>query len=108
MPGYGRHYWAERTADNRRRSYPKFRGRHTADAVVIGGGLTGATAAYVLASAGMGVMLLEADRLADGTTAAGLGAILPQPDAMLRPVEAVSGRRVARTAWEIAQKSAAD
>jgi glycine/D-amino acid oxidase-like deaminating enzyme len=108
MPGYGSRYWAERTADNRRRSYPTFRGSHTADAVVIGGGLTGATAAYVLANAGMSVMLLEAERLADGSTAGGLGAILPQPDAMFRAVEAVAGRRVARPAWEIAQKSAAD
>lgn len=108
MPGYGRRYWAERTADNRRRSYPRFRGNHTADAVVIGGGLTGTTAAYVLANAGMHVMLLEAERVADGSTAGGLGAILPQPDAMFRAVETAAGRRVARTAWEIAQKSAAD
>jgi glycine/D-amino acid oxidase-like deaminating enzyme len=75
---------------------------------VIGGGLTGTTAAYVLANAGMRVMLLEAERVADGSTAGGLGAILPQPDATFRGVEAVAGRRVARTAWEIAQKSAAD
>jgi glycine/D-amino acid oxidase-like deaminating enzyme len=108
MPGYGHRYWAERTAENRRRSHPKFRGNHTADAVVIGGGLTGATAAYVLANAGMRVMLLEADRLAGGSTAGGIGAILPQPDATFRGVEATAGRRVARTAWEIAQKSAAD
>lgn len=108
MPGYGRRYWAERTADNRRRSYPKFRGSHTADAVVIGGGLTGTTAAYVLANAGMRVMLLEAERLAEGATAGGLGAILPQPDATFRGVESATGRRVARTAWEIARKSAVD
>jgi glycine/D-amino acid oxidase-like deaminating enzyme len=108
MPGYGRRYWAERTADNRRRSYPKFRGSHTADAVVIGGGLTGATAAYVLANAGMRVMVLEAERLAEGSTAGGLGAILPQPDATFRGVESATGRRVARTAWEIARKSAVD
>jgi glycine/D-amino acid oxidase-like deaminating enzyme len=108
MPGYGHRYWAERTADNRRRSYPKFRGNHAADAVVIGGGLTGTTVAYVLANAGMRVMLLEADRVAAGSTAGGLGAILPQPVAALRGVEAAAGRRVARTAWQIAQKSAAD
>ena len=108
MPGYGRRYWAERTADNRRRSYPKFRGSHTADAVVIGGGLTGTTAAYVLANAGMRVMLLEAERLAEGSTAGGLGAFLPQPDATFRGVESATGRRVARTAWEIARKSAVD
>ena len=85
MPGYGPRYWAERTADNRRRSHPKFRGSHTADAVVIGGGLTGATAAYVLANAAdCDVMLLEAERVADGSTAGSLGAIVPQPDATFR------------------------
>ena len=108
MPGYGRRYWAERTADNRRRSYPRFRGTHTADAVVIGGGLTGTTTAYVLANAGMHVMLLEAEQVAGGSTASGLGAILPQPDAAFRAVEGAAGLRVARSAWELAQKSAAD
>ena len=106
MPGYGKRYWAERTADNRRRAYPKFKGHHTADAVVIGGGLTGCACAYVLAGAGLDVILLEADRLAAGATAAGLGALLPQPDAWYRPVEQASGRRVARTAWEEAHRSA--
>jgi len=106
MPGYGARYWAERTADNRRRQYPKFRGHHTADAVIIGGGLTGCTAAFVLAGAGLDVVLLEADRLATGMTAAGVGAILPQPDAWYRAVEQASGLRVARTAWKEAHRSA--
>lgn len=106
MPGYGTRYWEERTADNRRRAYPKFKGQHTADAVVIGGGLTGATAAYVLANAGLDVILLESGRLATGSTAAGLGAILPQPDTTFRAVEAAHGKRVARAAWHEARRSA--
>ena len=105
MPGYGQRYWAERTADNRRRAYPKFKGQETADAVVIGGGLTGAAAAYALASAGLDVILLEAERLAAGSTAAGLGAAVPQPDALYRAVEQAAGRRVARTAWSEARRS---
>ena len=106
MPGYGSRYWSERTADNRRRSYPAFRGQHTADAVVIGGGLTGATAAYVLASAKLNVVLLEANRLAEGATAGSLGVILPEPDASFRSVESLAGRWAARTAWTDAQRSA--
>jgi len=106
MPGYGARYWAERTAANRRRSHPKFKGSATADAVVIGGGLTGATAAFVLASGGLNVTLLEAGRLAEGATAGALGAILPEPDASFRSVEAAAGRRVARGAWEEAQRGA--
>ena len=99
MPGYGARYWAERTSSHRRRSYPKLRGDHTADVVVIGGGLTGATAAYVLASGGLDVMLVEADRLAGGSTAGSLGVIVPEPDARFRDVEAINGRRVPRIVW---------
>lgn len=106
MPGYGRRYWAERTPINRRHGYPKFRGARTADAVVIGGGLTGCAAAYVLAGAGLDVILLEAERLAGGATSGGLGAILPAPDAAYRDVEAAAGRRAARTAWKEAHRSA--
>jgi outer membrane protein OmpA-like peptidoglycan-associated protein len=48
MPGYGARYWADRTPTSRRRSYPKFRGEHTAAAVVIGGGLTGAAVGHYM------------------------------------------------------------
>src|SRR3954471_16497358 len=53
MPGYGSRYWAERTGSARRRTFPKLKGEQTADVVVIGGGLTGCTAAYALAAAGL-------------------------------------------------------
>jgi len=102
------HYWADRTASNRRRAYPKYKGDGTADAVVIGGGLTGCASAYTLAAAGMKVVLLEADRLANAGTASGLGMIVPQPDATFRGVETARGRRVARLAWEGAQHGAVD
>jgi glycine/D-amino acid oxidase-like deaminating enzyme len=108
MPGYGSRYWEERTADNRRRSYPKFRGRHTADMVIIGGGLTGATAAYVLAAGGLDVVLLEGERLASGSTAGGVGAIVPEPSSSFRSVEAAVGKRDARNAWADTQKAAVD
>ena len=106
MPGYGARYWVERTPPGRRRTYPTFRGQHEADVVVIGGGLTGATCAYVLAAAGLDVVLVEAERLAGGTTGGGLGVIAPEPDAWFRSVEGLTGRRVARAAWKDARHSA--
>jgi glycine/D-amino acid oxidase-like deaminating enzyme len=105
MPGYQARYWAERTATSRRPSYPKFRGQDEADVVVIGGGLTGCTMAAVLAAGGLRVVLVEADRLASGGTAGSLGALLPQPDAGFRAVEAAAGRKVARLAWKEARRS---
>ena len=106
MPGYGARYWSDRTAENRRRAHSKFRGKHTADVVVIGGGLTGCAAAYGLASAGLDVVLLEADRLAAGATAGSLGAVLPQPDAVFADVDKAAGRKVARLAWKEAHRGA--
>jgi glycine/D-amino acid oxidase-like deaminating enzyme len=106
MPGYGARYWADRTADNRRRTYPRFRETDSAEVVIIGGGLTGCTAAYGLAVAGFKVVLLEAERLASGSTAGSIGAILPQPDAKYADVERAVGRRAARTAWKEARRSA--
>ena len=108
MPGYGARYWAERTPESRRKSYPTYRGEQTADVVVIGGGLTGATSAYVLAAAGLDVVVLEAARIAAGGTSAGLGVVLPEPDASLRGVASSAGRRVARLAWTEARRSALD
>jgi glycine/D-amino acid oxidase-like deaminating enzyme len=106
--GLGTEYWAERTAASRRPVHPPYRGQREADAVVIGGGLTGATAAYLFAAAGLRVVLLEAGRLASGSTAGSLGVIVPQPDASYPAVEAAVGRRAARTAWEIARRSSLD
>jgi gamma-glutamylputrescine oxidase len=108
MPGYGARFWAERTRDNRRRQYPKFKGKHTADAVVIGGGLTGCTIAYVLARGGLKVKVLEADRLAEGATAGSPGVIVPEPDAAFRAADELAGRRAARIVWEEAKKGAVD
>jgi gamma-glutamylputrescine oxidase len=106
MPGYGSHYWAERTAIGRRPRFREFRGESTADVVVIGGGLTGCTAAYVLAAGGLDVVLLEANRIASGTTSGSLGAILPVPDAGYAAAERALGRRAARTGWKEAHRGA--
>jgi glycine/D-amino acid oxidase-like deaminating enzyme/nitrite reductase/ring-hydroxylating ferredoxin subunit len=52
-----------------RTHYPPLEaGRSTADVVVIGGGITGLTAAYLLVQAGRRVVVLERRRLATGTT----------------------------------------
>jgi glycine/D-amino acid oxidase-like deaminating enzyme len=108
MPGYGARYWGERTPASKRRTHPKIKGTHTADVVVIGGGLTGAASAYVLAAGGLDVVLLEADGIASGTTAGSIGAIVPEPDAWFRDAEPAAGRRAARAMWKAAHRGASD
>jgi len=62
--------------------YPTLRGPHKADAVVVGGGLTGMTTALWLCRAGLRVMLLEAETLACGATAR-CGGMLSLTDRLL-------------------------
>ena len=57
------------------RAYPALRGRRTADAVIIGGGLTGLTVALWLCRAGLRVILLEARTLGSGSSACCLGRV---------------------------------
>jgi glycine/D-amino acid oxidase-like deaminating enzyme len=108
VPGYGHQYWADRTVQHRRERFPAFRGDATAEVVVIGGGLTGTTAAYVFAAAGLDVVLLEADRLASASTAASLGAILPEPDVSFRNLESAAGLRAARSVFQQTRRGALD
>jgi len=49
-------------------SFPKLDGDISVDVVVVGGGISGITTAYLLATQGARVALLEADRLLNGTT----------------------------------------
>jgi hypothetical protein len=50
----------------------------------------------------------QRERMASGSTAGGVGAILPEPSSSFRAVEAAVGRRDARSAWAETQKAAAD
>ena len=49
-------------------SYPRLTGTHDADVVVVGAGITGLTTALLLAQGGVSVAVVEAHRVASGTT----------------------------------------
>src|SRR5919201_786245 len=54
-------YWIDSTSLPR---FPKIDGDLRVDVVIVGGGITGLTAAYLLSAAGRSVVLLERDRCA--------------------------------------------
>ncbi len=77
-------------------SYPRYRGAGTADVVIIGGGLTGCATAYALSAAGVKVVLLEADQIGRGTTAASAGWMGDEPGVGFAELEKALGLRDAR------------
>ncbi|HEX6790916.1 MAG TPA: FAD-dependent oxidoreductase [Candidatus Krumholzibacteria bacterium] len=79
--------------------FPRLDGDTSADVVVVGGGITGVTAAYLLARAGCSVVLLERERCASldtGHTTAHLTHVLDTP--LHRLVDVFGGER-AHLAW---------
>ncbi len=108
MSTHLRPYWSARLADARKAKFPVLRGAVDADVAILGGGLIGCAAAYLFASAGVRVALLEADRIGGQGTAGAPGVVLPEPAVPLATLDAVHGRRAARAMWETCRRSAFD
>ena len=83
------------------RQYPMLRGRRAVDAVVVGGGITGALIALEFASAGISVCLLEAARVGRGSTSASSALLLQEPDRSLADLARRHGAAASRRIWEL-------
>ena len=105
---YGTPPWGRDVPASRVPTFPRFRGDHTADVVIIGGGLTGSVAACLCAGAGLRTMLLEADRIGMGQTVRGAGVMSPEPGPLFRTVAGQHGVRAARLIFEVWRKGALD
>jgi glycine/D-amino acid oxidase-like deaminating enzyme len=108
MTQYGRSPWTDRFPRSRVPSYPRLRGRHDFDVVVIGGGLTGCATAYAFAAAGIKVALIEAAQIGRGASALSTGWISDDPGASFVAAEQLIGRRAARHAWQSWRRAALD
>ena len=72
------------TATARKTAYPKLGGAHTADVVIVGAGIVGVTAAYLLSEAGLSVALLEARRIGRQVTGRSTAKITTQHSLIYR------------------------
>ena len=97
---YGMSPWIDRTPTSRVPDYSRFRGAHTADVVIIGGGLTGCATAYACALAGLRAYVLEADRIGRASAGRSAGLLLADPGPAFRDIEQLHGLRAARTAFD--------
>jgi glycine/D-amino acid oxidase-like deaminating enzyme/nitrite reductase/ring-hydroxylating ferredoxin subunit len=88
-------------------SFPALSRDAEAEVLIIGGGITGVTAAYLLAKAGRSVILVEKDKLFSSQTLFTTAHISYPTDERLRELVKTFGRDHAEAAWD-ACKSAAD
>ena len=84
---------------------PALKGSQRADVCVIGGGITGCSAALHLAERGYRVILLEARELGFGASGRSGGQILPGLGTDIATVEQALGRERAREMWEMSREA---
>ncbi len=89
----------------KRPEFPAFRGVIEHPVVIVGGGMSGAMAAYACASAGLKVMLLEADRIGSGGSGVATGLLSGESSTSFRDVEARHGRRMARAMFHATESA---
>jgi glycine/D-amino acid oxidase-like deaminating enzyme len=105
---YGVSPWIDNFPSTRRPDHPRLRGEHTADVVIVGGGLTGCATAFACASAGLRPLVIEGDRLGSGSAGRSAGLLLPDPGVSFRDIVSAHGLRAARKVFEGYRKAASD
>ena len=95
---YGTSPWIHQLSPSRVPAYPRFRGHRAADVVIVGGGVTGAAVAHACAAAGLDTVLLERDRIGQGSSGRGSGLMPPDPGPTFHDIAAAHG---VRSAWRV-------
>jgi glycine/D-amino acid oxidase-like deaminating enzyme len=108
MTKYGKSPWIDGYPASRVPAYPKQRGPLKTAIVVIGGGLTGCATAYAFAAAGVDVVLIEADRVGQGTSALSSGWMSGDPGVTFADLERAVGARPARHGFQAWRRAALD
>lgn len=88
--------WFKRRADR----HPRLTRDGRFDIVVIGAGITGLTAAYLLKKSGMSVCVLERDRIGSGDTGYTTAHLTYTTDLRLSALSKNFGKQTARLVWQ--------
>jgi glycine/D-amino acid oxidase-like deaminating enzyme len=107
-PRYGESPWLYEFPKTRRPDFPRLRGEQTCDVVIVGGGLTGCATAYTCAMAGLRPIVVEAERVGQGSAGRSAGLLLGDPGPLFRDVLQAHGLRAARLVFETWARGASD
>src|SRR4051812_40325363 len=108
MTKYGRSPWIDQFPKSRVPAFPRQKGTLQADAVIVGGALTGCATAYAFAAAGVKVILVEADQIGRGHSGPSSGWIADEPGIDFVTLEKAIGLRGARSAFQTWHRAALD
>ena len=87
-------------------THSRLTGTQQADVVIVGGGITGAIAALRFADAGVDALVLEANLIGGGSTAASSALLLQEPDSRLTALRERYGAATAARIWRLSQDAA--
>lgn len=105
---YGVSPWVHEFPSTRRPEFPRLRGEHTADVVIVGAGLTGCAAAYACVMAGLRTILIDAGRVGQGGAGRSAGLLLPEPGPPFRDLAQAHGVRAARFVFQAWARGASE
>lgn len=103
----GRSYWLDRDTDHAQR-FSTLRRDCEADVAIVGGGITGCSAALLFARAGARVVLLDAHRIGRGSTAASTALLMQEPDVDFHDLRRRYGASVTRRIWQRSRDAVRD
>jgi len=94
-----------------RHSRPRYRSIDhdiAVDVAIIGGGITGAAAAWMFAHNGVRVAVLEAARVGEGSTSASTALLMQEPDNDFGQLTQRYGAKTARRIWRLSHGATRD
>lgn len=97
LPHNAKSYW---TSSIHLPEYPSLENDIQVDVIIVGGGITGITSAYLLVNAGLKVAVIEADKLLNGTTGHTTAKITAQHDMIYDELIRYTGKTTARLYYE--------
>jgi len=97
LPHNAESYW---TSSIHLPEYPSLENDMQVDVIIVGGGITGITSAYLLVNEGLKVAVIEADKLLNGTTGHTTAKITAQHDIIYDELIRYTGRTTARLYYE--------